>query len=216
MSERDRLLPGPTTLSGANYTQVSVKDVGRTITIGSAPHMQANHFINQTRKYFPRSKLETYFFACFSLFGAVMRLLFLVSCLGALSLLGGDYKLVPACLFVLCSTGIAVFAQHEVVNRKTLPVVFLQPTIDGQRSLNAFYRVTVTELSGLTLENYRAGVGFVQLAGGSVEFQAFNRQAIENIKRARRFSRIMLALFVCAAVYNLYFLMAVSFGIRLF
>ena len=213
MSERDRLISGPVTVSSANHTQVSVQDVGRSVDVGTAPHMQANHFIKQTRKYFPRSKLRTYLWAGFSQFRAVVSLIYIACSLGALSILGGDYKIVPGCLLVLAVVWIAVFAQHEVVNRKTLPVVFRQPTINGQRSLNAFYRVTVTELSGLTLENYRAGIGYVQLSGGSVEFQAFNRQAIGNIKRARVFSRGMLYGFTVMALLNIFFLIADPLGL---
>lgn len=213
MSERDRLLADPVAIRGTNYTQVSVRDVGQPTTVSTAPHVRANHFIKQTRKYFPRCKLQTYICA-FPLFRCTAMLLFIASCLGALSLNGGYYSAVPAYCFLLCALGIAVFSQHEVINKRSVPVVLLQPVIDGQKMLNAFYRVTVTELSGITLENYRAGIGFLELSEGSVEFQAFNRNALRSIKQARRFSRVMLFLFSCAAVYNLYFLMAVSFGIK--
>lgn len=213
MSERDPLLGRALNVRETNQTRVTVKDVGLPTVISTAPHSQTNHFIKQTRKYFPRQKLRTYV-CSFPGFRFAAVLLLLASCLGALSLKAGYFIAAPAYCFLLCAIGLGIFFQHEVINRKSLPVLLLQPVFDGQRSLNAFYRVTVSQLNGITLENYRAGIGYLELSEGSIEFQAFNRRAVQSVRVARRFSRVLLFLFVCSAAYNLYFLMAVSFGIK--
>ena len=210
MSERDPLLPH-TAVREVQHTQVTVKDVGKTVRIRNTVYAYSNHFITQSRPYF-RRRLTTYLDCVCFLF--LTRLMFLASFLGALALKGGYFKGTPFYCFVVCAIFIGVFSQHEIVNRKSLPVVLSQPVFDGQLSLNALYEVTITELRGLALENYRAGIGFVNVSEGKVKFQAFNRKAVSAMKRARRNSRCMLVLFFCSACYNFYFIMVHSLGFR--
>jgi len=210
MSERAPLLPA-TEARRVQHTRVQVEDVGVTVRIRNTPYAYSNHFITQSRPYF-RRPLPTYIdCATFPFF---TRLMFLASFLGALALLGGYYKGAPFYCFLVCAVFIGIFCQHEVVNRKSLRTVLTQPVIDGQRSLNALYEVTITELQGMALQNYRAGIGFVHVSEGKVKFQAFNRKAVRAMMRARQTSRLMLFLFFCTACYNFYFMMVHSLSLR--
>ena len=210
MSERAPLLPAMEA-RGVKHTRVQVEDVGVTVRIRNSPYAYSNHFITQSRPYF-RRPLPTYIdcalFLCFT------RLMFLASFLGALALKGGYFKGAPFYCFLVCAFFIGIFCQHEVVNRKSLKTVLTQPVIDGQRSLNALYEVTITELQGMALQNYRAGIGFIHVSEGKVKFQAFNRKAVRGMMSARQTSRCMLFLFFCAACYNFYFMMVSSLGFK--
>jgi len=68
----------------------------------------------------------------------------------------------------------------------------------------------VTELDGVALQNYQAGIGFVTLSREKIKFQAFNETAIRRMSDAKGQSRLMLILFLMAAVYNCYFMAAYS------
>ena len=210
MSETDRLLP-VTEARGVQHTRIDVQDVGVSVRLRNSIYAYSNHFITQSRPYFRRN-LPRYI-DC-ALFLCCTRLIFLASFLGALALKDGYYKGAPFYCFLVCAVFIAIFCQHEVVNRKSLPTVLTQPVIDGQRSLNALYEVTITELQGMALQNYRAGIGFVHVSEGKVKFQAFNRKAVQAMNSARSTSRCMLFLFFCSACYNFYFMMVHSLGLK--
>ncbi|XP_073245672.1 uncharacterized protein [Porites lutea] len=210
MAERDPLIPR-TNATQLQHTRVSVQDVGRTVRLRNTVYSYTNHFIIQSRPYFRRN-LPTYINCiCFSYFAWIF---FLASFLGVLAVKGGYFKGTPFYCFVVCAVFIAVFSQHEVVNRRSLPFVLSQPVFDGQESLNALYELTITELQGLALENYQAGIGFIHVSEGHVKFQAFNRHAVGAMHCARRLSRCMLWLFFCSACYNFYFMMIYSLGFK--
>ena len=92
-----------------------------------------------------------------------------------------------------------IYCQHEWVNRKSRPFV-LQPVLDSQRTENSRYVATVTELDGIALQNYQAGVGFVQLPQGKIELQAFSKRAIWYMSNAECRSRLMLGFFFIGPV----------------
>lgn len=210
MSETAPLLPA-IEARGVQHTRVQVEDVGVTVRIRNSPYAYSNHFITQSRPYF-RRPLPTYIDCV--LFLRFTGLMFVASFLGALALNGGYFKGAPFYCFLVCAVFIGIFCQHEVVNRKSLKTVLTQPVIDGQRSLNALYEVTITELQGMALQNYRAGIGFVHVSEGKVKFQAFNRRAVRAMMSAKQTSRCMLFLFFCAACYNFYFMMVHSLGFK--
>ena len=181
MSENDRLI---TETRGIQHTRIAVEDV---------IYAYSNHFITQSRPYF-RRQLPTYIdCVCFLWLTWAM---FWAPWLGALAHKGGYYKGVPFYCFSDCVIFIGIFCQHEIVNRKSLRIVLTQPVLDGQQKLNALYEVTVTELQGMALQNYRAGVGFVHVSEGKVKFQAFNRKAEQAMICARKTSRCMLIQFL--------------------
>ena len=101
-----------------------------------------------------------------------------------------------------------IFCQHEWVNQKTLPIVHKQPFFNNQRGLNKFYEVTITELNGIALQNFQAGIGFVELSQGKIKFQAFNKTAKKHMSDAKCQSRVLLVAYLVASVYNGYFMAA--------
>ena len=100
------------------------------------------------------------------------------------------------------------YCQHEWVNKKTLPAVHKQPFFSGQTDLDTFYELTITELDGITLQNYQAGIGFVNFSIGKIKIQAFNDTAKKHMSDAKCQSRLMLLLSIAASVYNCYFVAA--------
>lgn len=210
MSERDPLIL-QTNVREVQHTEVAIRGIGTSVLLRKDVYAHSNHIVIQSRPYF-RGNLPTYFYCPFFL--RLAWLLFFASLLGALALEGGYYKGSPFYCFVVCAFFIAVFSQHEIVNRRSIPVVLMQPVFDGQIPLNALYEVTVTQLQGLALENYRAGIGFANVSGGKVKFQALSREAVRSLHRSRRTSRFMLFMFFCSACYNFYFMMVHSLGLQ--
>lgn len=196
-----------TTLKGVKYRQIKVEDVGVTTKIRDELHAYANHYIEQSRPYFPNEKLRKYIDCPYLL--RIARVLCFASLFGAL-VSGGGSKAIPIIFFVACLLFFFIYCQHERVNQKSLPVVLKQPVFETQTSVNTFYEVTVTELDGIALQNYQAGVGFIELTHGKIKFQAFNRRAIEDMSSAKCQSRLMLVFFLAAVVYNCYFMSAYS------
>lgn len=193
-------------------TQVTVETTGIGVSIRDSSHAFTNHYIKQSRTYFPNEKLSIYIDCPF--FYTFARLLWFGSLFGILVAAGkSEYLYLPVAFFVSCLLFFLIYCQHEWVNQKSLPVVFKQPVIENQRSENDFYQITITELGGIALQNYEAGVGFVQLSQGKIEFQAFNKRAIRNMSNSKRRSRLMLCLFFLASLYNGYFMVAYTLGV---
>ena len=207
MSDRDRLIANParTELERVHTRQVEIKDVSETAKVGNEIHAYTNHYIKESKPYFPNEKLRIYIYCPhflkiapipggFSIFGGIVVL--------------GAPKAVPVCFFVVCLLLFMIFCQHEWVNLKTLPIVHKQPFINHQYGLNRFYEVTITELNGIALQNYQAGIGFVELSQGKIQFQAFNKKAKKHMSDAKCQSRVLLLAYLVASVYNCYFVAA--------
>ena len=191
------------------WRKIEVEDVGKITFVRDTPHAKSNHFIEQSRPYFPNAKLPTYFDSQCCNFLTFAKLFCFASFFGALTAAGVSL-LIPIFFFIGCLALFLVYCQHERVNQKSLPTVTTQPVIASQNSTNSFYEVTVTDLDGIALQNYQAGVGFITVSQGKVKFQAFNTKAIAYMMSARCQSRLMMILFLACSVYNCYFVVAYS------
>lgn len=62
MSDRDRLIanPGRTKLERVHAKRVEIKDVGITVKVRNEIHAHTNHYIKQSKRYFPNEKLRIY------------------------------------------------------------------------------------------------------------------------------------------------------------
>ena len=207
MSDRDRLIanPGRIEIEQVHEEHIEIKDVGTTVTIRDEIHAHTNHYIQQSKRYFPKDKLHTYIDCPYFL--RVARWLCFASLFGALVATGSS-KFIPVFFLVACLLFFLFYCQHEWVNQKTLPVVHKQPFLRDQRGNNKFYELTITELTGIALQNYQAGIGFVELSQGKIKFQAFNNTAKKDMSDAKCQSRLMLLLFLAAFIYNCYFVAA--------
>ena len=207
MSDRDRSVanPGRTEIERVRAEHIEIKNVGTTAKIRDEVHAHANHYIKQSKPYFPNDKLLTYIDCPYFL--RVARWLCFASLFGALVAAGAS-KFIPVSFLVACLLFFLFYCQHEWVNQKTLPVVHKQPFLRDQRGNNKFYELTITELNGIALQNYQAGIGFVELSQGKIEFQAFNNTAKKHMSDAKCQSRLMLLLFLAAFIYNCYFVAA--------
>lgn len=210
MSDRDRLIanPGRTELERVHTKRVEIKAVGITAKVRNETHAKTNHYIKESKCYFPIEKLRVYIYCPhflkfapipggFSIFGGIVVL--------------GALKAVPVCFFVVCLLLFMFFCQHEWVNQKTLPIVHKQPFLDHQKSADEFYDVTITELNGIALQNYQAGIGFIELSQGKIQFQAFNKKAKKHMSDAKCQSRVLLLAYLVASIYNCYFAAVFSF-----
>lgn len=194
-------------LGQVKHTEIEVEEVGGSVTIRDEAHAKANHYIKESRPYFPHEKLPIYIDCPYFLKFA--RAFCLASVLGFWKVSGGSV-IMQVVLFIGCLAFLTVYGQHELVNQRSLPTVLKQPVLAGQKSTNAFYEVTVTDLEGIALQNYQAGVGFVSVSQGKIKFQAFNKRAKKYMRRAIWNSRLMMVLFSVGAVYNCYFLVIYS------
>lgn len=194
-------------LGQVKHTEIEVEEVGGSVTIRDEAHAKANHYIKESRPYFPHEKLPIYIDCPYFLKFA--RAFCLASVLGIWKVSGGS-MIMQVVLFIGCLAFLTVYGQHELVNQRSLPTVLKQPVLAGQKSTNAFYEVTVTDLEGIALQNYQAGVGFVSVSQGKIKFQAFNKRAKKYMRRAIWNSRLMMVLFSVGAVYNCYFLVIYS------
>lgn len=194
-------------LGQVKHTEIEVEEVGGSVTIRDEAHAKANHYIKESRPYFPHEKLPIYIDCPYFLKFA--RAFCLASVLGIWKVSGGSV-IMQVVLFIGCLVFLTVYGQHELVNQRSLPTVLKQPVLAGQKSTNAFYEVTVTDLEGIALQNYQAGVGFVSVSQGKIKFQAFNKRAKKYMRRAIWNSRLMMVLFSVGAVYNCYFLVIYS------
>ena len=210
MSDRDRLIanPGRTQIGRVHAERVEVKDVGITVEVRDEIHAHTNHYIKQSKRYFPNEKLRVYIYC--------PHFLKITPIPGGFSVFGGIVvygapKAIPLFFFVVCLLLFLIFCQHEWVNQKTLPIVHKQPFFYDQRGLNCFYEVTITELDGIALQNYQAGIGFVEVTRGKIEFQAFNKKAKKHMSDAKCQSRVLLLAYLVASIYNCYFAAVFSF-----
>lgn len=194
-------------LGQVKHTEIEVEEVGGSVTIRDEAHAKANHYIKESRPYFPHEKLPIYIDCPYFLKFA--RAFCLASVLGIWRVSGGSV-IMQVVLFIGCLAFLTVYGQHELVNQRSLPTVLKQPVLAGQKSTNAFYEVTVTDLEGIALQNYQAGIGFVSVSQGKIKFQAFNKRAKKYMRRAIWNSRLMMVLFSVGAVYNCYFLVIYS------
>lgn len=187
------------------YRQIKVEEVGVDTEVRDELHAHANHYIEQSRPYFPNAHLPKYIDCPYFL--KIARLVCFASliCTLVVKISGDVSNAIPVGFFVACLLFFFVYCQHERVNQKSLPVVLKQPVFDSQRTLNEFYQVTVTELDGVALQNYQAGFGFIQLTQGKIKIQAFNRKAIRQMSDAKCQSRLMLVLFLASVIYNGFF-----------
>ena len=194
-------------LGQVKHTEIEVEEVGGSVTIRDEAHAKANHYIKESRPYFPHEKLPIYIDCPYFLKFA--RAFCLASVLGIWKVSGGSV-IMQVVLFIGCLAFLTVYGQHELVNQRSLPTVLKQPVLAGQKSTNAFYEVTVTDLEGIALQNYQAGVGFVSVSQGKIKFQAFKKTAKKYMRSAVWNSRLMMVLFSVGAVYNCYFLVIYS------
>lgn len=194
-------------LGQVKHTEIEVEEVGGSVTIRDEAHAKANHYIKESRPYFPHEKLPIYIDCPYFLKFA--RAFCLASVLGIWRVSGGSV-IMQVVLFIGCLAFLTVYGQHELVNQRSLPTVLKQPVLAGQKSTNAFYEVTVTDLEGIALQNYQAGIGFVSVSQGKIKFQAFNKRAKKYMRRAIWNSRLMMVLFSVGAVYNCFFLVIYS------
>ena len=206
MSDRDRLIanPGRTQIDRVHTKRVEIKDVGIEAEVRDEIHAKTNHYIEMSKPYFPNQKLRVYI--CCPHFLKIARILAGLSIFGSISVALGAPKAVPECFFVVCLLLFMIFCQHERVNQNILPIVQKQPFLNHQESLNAFYEVTITELNGIALQNYQAGIGFIELSQGKIKFQAFNNIAKKHMSDAKCQSRVLLVAYLVATIYNFFFL----------
>ena len=162
---------------------------------------------NKAGLFFSPEKLPIYV-GC-SYFLKFARVFCLESVLGIWKVSGGSV-IMQVVLFIGCLAFLTVYGQHELVNQRSLPIVLKQPIFTGQKFTNTFYEVTVTDLAGIALQNYQAGVGYVRVSQGKIKFQAFNKTAKKHMRSAIWNSRLMMVLFSVGAVYTCFFLVIYS------
>lgn len=160
-------------------TNVSRRDYGIAVKIRNNCYVQTNHYIRSSRGFVrkPDGKLHEFWY----FFG--MRGLFLSFVLLGVAL--GWLHLISAIVFLLIGLlWVPVFAQHLFVIGYTMPYIMKQRVVSNreQLSVNKFVEYKITELEGVFLEAYQAGVGSAvagEIAGAemTIKMQIFNERA---------------------------------------
>lgn len=190
-------------MSGERRTLLNF--VGVNTEVRDEVHAHTNHYIEQSRPYFPNAQLPKYIHCPYFLRIAQLVCFASLICTLVVKISGSASKAIPIGFFGACLLFFFIYCQHERVNQMSLPLVLKQPVFDSQRRLNEFYQLTVTELDGIALQNYQAGFGFIPLTQGKIKIQAFNRKAIRQMSDAKCQSRWMLVLFLLSVIYNGFF-----------
>lgn len=83
------------------WRKIEVEDVGKITFVRDTPHAKTNHFIEQSRPYFPNAKLPTYFDSQCCNFLTFAKLFCFASFFGALAAAGASL-LIPIFFFIGC------------------------------------------------------------------------------------------------------------------
>ena len=177
-------------------TRVTIEQYGYNVSLKDSCYAKTNHFIIQSRPFFPRNKLRTYIY--FRRMRWLVAFIFLVNFFSMLSFYLS--LIMDGLNFIF----LIIFLQHQYINCHTMRYVRMQPVISSETQLNNFYKLTVQQLNGVFLACYRAGggAGFMALETGEVKFQVFNHRAVWYIKQAKKMSIIFLMMLLFMAGYS--------------
>ena len=184
----------------AAQERIQVRTFGKYVTLRDSIYSKTNFYIKQSRPYIPHKKLRTYFYIRF------MRWVFLIYCVLCIPM-----PFVPNFMWPWSAVtgGIAliwllIFAQHMHVVYWTIPQVLSQPIWPDnvQSSGNDFYEFTLERVEGVYLRARDSGIGIVQAASGSIEFQALNETAACRVRRSRCLSCCMLWVTIVAVAVS--------------
>lgn len=190
-------LSEPLLAAGVSQTEIDVNEYGVGVIIKDSAYAATNHYIQQSKQFFPKRKLYKYVY--------FQRMRWLVAFLFFINLLSFDSFYVAIIMDMINLIFLIIFLQHQCVNCCTMHIVRKQPVIEKQRKRNNFYKVCIRELNGVFLENYQRNVGVVALNEQEIELQAFNRVAVMLMNHARCYSVVYLITVAIMCGYSGYF-----------
>lgn len=179
---------------GLHTTSITLEEYGRAIRIKDSAFAATNHFIRQSRPFFPKRKFREYFY--------FKRMRWLIALLFLANFLCFDSLYMALAMDTVNLLLLFIFLQHQVVNCCTMTYVRSQPVIDSQQAWNTFYKFSVCELQGAFLQIYESGLGYVALSEQEVQVQVFNKVADMYMKHAQCYSIWFLLLIIFMASYS--------------
>ena len=171
-------------------TEVKIEEYGRNVKVKKSAFSATNHFIRQSRPFFPTQNLHQYLY--FSRMRWIVLFMFIAN------IFCFDSLYMSLVMDVINIIFLFIFLQHQFVNCCTMRYVRKQPVIEYAPAWNTFYKLSVRELQGTILTAYHdnVGVGFVSLNQGEVKFQVFNGMADMYMRHARCYSIVFFLLVV--------------------
>ena len=157
-------------------------------------HRYTNIFIQESNPFYPYETLPIY---------CVAPLWF--AAVGFLCSMGGAANLTAAIIgLIFYVPFLTTYCQNEVVNRRSLPIVMKQKTVDNLPTLNALWEVTVEKLRGIIgISTDGVEIGLQVMQSGKFKLQVFHPAAFKIMDKAKDTSRFLLIVFIVAALYNI-------------
>ena len=175
-------------------TNVQIENYGTKFDVRRTNvHRYTNIFIHESNPFYPYETLPVY---------CVSPLWF--AAVGFLCSMGGAANLTAAIIGLIFDVPfLATYCQNEVVNRRSLPIVKKQKTVDNLPTLNALWEVTVEELRGIGISTDNVEIGLQVMQSGKFKLQVFHPAAFKIMDKAKDTSRFLLTGFIVAALYNI-------------
>ena len=176
-------------------TNVQIENYGTKFDVRRTNvHRYTNIFIQESNPFYPYETLPVY---------CVAPLWF--AAVGFLCSMGGAANLTAAIIGLIFDVPfLATYCQNEVVNRRSLPIVMKQKTVDNLPTLNALWEVTVEKLRGIIgISTDGVEIGLQVMQSGKFKLQVSHPAAFTIMDKAKDTSRFLLTGFVVAALYNI-------------
>jgi len=162
--------------------RLRVRSVGKRITLSGGIYGHVNHYIRQSRKYFPHRRLRTfaYFYYMPYIYIALIFPGSLLCFHFTTSLLLAEFHL---CFFLL-------YCQHVYVCLGTLRYVQMQPTAPNHSMTlaNEHKEIDFEEYQMRFAATSNVGVGFVTHSAGKIKYQVFRQSSKEQLRRVTAMS----------------------------
>ena len=148
-------------------------------------YIRTNYFIRCSREFLHKHKLRQFIYFRGLIFCFFLCTLTVIPIPLVPPKIGYPWGAAGAVLMLLWSV---VFTQHMNVITRTLRVVMKQPTVSDatQKSMNAFYEITLARLEGVFLQAKNQGMGLLKTNENSqsIQFQVFNEKGMKVMKKA--------------------------------
>jgi len=186
-----------TALLAAQKTTYGLKEYGQAVKVKESVYAATNHYIRQSRPFFPKKWLCVYVY--------FQRMRWLLVLLFFINLFSFDSLYLALGMDAINLIFILIFLQHQCVNCCTMSYVLKQPVDEKQIPRNTFLEISVRELYGVYAINHQRKIGAIACSEQKVRFQIFNKVAEMLMKHAKRYSNICFLVIICMAAYSGYF-----------
>ena len=183
------------------YTDVTVKNVGKRVTVPPNCFSMTNHMVRQVKGYLPPGVTVLQF----TFFPNLQWMLFSVFLFSFIAMF---HRVLSLIVLIVVLGSFSVTCQYIHVVRKSLPWLRLVPIMDNIRLLNAHIEVEVNHLEGVFLRAREAGLCQIAASNGKMKFLVMKTKMAEYIDRSRVFSIVLFVFGLASFTFVTFFLIA--------